>query len=380
MFRNRITWQLGLITLLLIVLGYIFSRVFTYLIISLVIATILGPLVNTLTRMSYVGIKIPRAAAVLLSFGILILVLSSIIIVFVPLVSDQLRLLSTLNYEEILFNLQEPIGSVEDFLLRNNLTDSPPGFIMDSLKDNIFKRIYGFEFTELLTQITQLTVDVVIGLLAILFISFFFLYEKGLVKRSIIRLIPNAYFELSITALYQIEQLLSNYLIGLLIEIFAIFGLISLGLTLIGIEYAVTIALFAAVAHVIPYFGAAIGIIFGIVVGLSTTFPELEFQGYAILALKIFLVHWGSLMIDNILIQPLVFGRSVHAHPLEIFIIIFVGAAVSGASGMILAIPAYTILRVTITQLYLGYRQYNIFSGNRSVNRVPLGGGLSGEQ
>ena len=64
---------------------------------------------------------------------------------------------------------------------------------------------------------------------------------------------------------------------------------------------------------------------------------------------------------DNIVLQPVIFSKSVKAHPLEIFVIIFAGASLAGVVGMIAAIPAYTVLRVIFVELYKGYKQYKIF-------------------
>ena len=61
------------------------------------------------------------------------------------------------------------------------------------------------------------------------------------------------------------------------------------------------------------------------------------------------------------ILQPFIFSKSVKAHPLEIFVIIFVGAKIAGVLGMIFAIPVYTIFRVSIKEFYKGYREYRIF-------------------
>jgi predicted PurR-regulated permease PerM len=61
------------------------------------------------------------------------------------------------------------------------------------------------------------------------------------------------------------------------------------------------------------------------------------------------------------LIQPLIFSKSVKAHPLEIFVVIFAGAKLAGVVGMIFAIPVYTIFRVSIIEFYKGYKSYRIF-------------------
>jgi predicted PurR-regulated permease PerM len=66
-------------------------------------------------------------------------------------------------------------------------------------------------------------------------------------------------------------------------------------------------------------------------------------------------------LIDNIFLQPMIFSKSVKVHPLEIFVIIFAGAKIAGISGMIFAIPVYTIFRVAVLEFYHGYKSYRIF-------------------
>ena len=60
----------------------------------------------------------------------------------------------------------------------------------------------------------------------------------------------------------------------------------------------------------------------------------------------------------------MIFSRSVKAHPLEIFVVIFAGASIAQIPGMIMAIPAYTVLRVSVKEFYTGYKQYKIFRLN----------------
>jgi predicted PurR-regulated permease PerM len=66
-------------------------------------------------------------------------------------------------------------------------------------------------------------------------------------------------------------------------------------------------------------------------------------------------------VVDNIFLQPMIFSKSVKAHPLEIFIVIFAGATLAGIPGMIAAIPGYTVIRVSVMEIYRGYKSYHIF-------------------
>jgi predicted PurR-regulated permease PerM len=204
------------------------------------------------------------------------------------------------------------------------------------------------------------TSSLFIGLLAIAFISFFLLLENGLLRRNLMNLIPNPYFELSVATFTKVEKLLSNYLSGLLIQMLTIFSFASLGLSLLGVEYSLTIALFAAVANLIPYAGPILGASFGIIVGISTGNFETNIE-LNYLIFKILSVFAIVQVIDNILVQPLIFSKSVKAHPLEIFVVIFVGAKIGGIVGMIFAIPVYTIFRVSVIEFFNGYKSYRIF-------------------
>ena len=174
-------------------------------------------------------------------------------------------------------------------------------------------------------------------------------------------MIPNKYFEVSIAALNKIEKLLTNYLLGLSIQVFVIFSLASIGLTLMGVRYSLTIALFAALANLIPYAGPLLGSVFGIIVGLSTSSDLVTTNDYVFLIVKIVSVFSIIQLTDNIVLQPVIFSKSVKVHPLEIFVIIFAGASLAGIPGMIAAIPTYTIIRVSVVELRRGYKQYSIF-------------------
>ena len=104
-----------------------------------------------------------------------------------------------------------------------------------------------------------------------------------------------------------------------------------------------------------------LGASFGIIVALSISGDAFMSTESIFLVLKILAVFAVVQTTDNIVLQPLIFSKSVKAHPLEIFVIIFAGANIAGIPGMIAAIPAYTILRVSIMEIMGGLRKYQIF-------------------
>lgn len=299
--------------------------------------------------------------AVFLSFAVLLLVLSFFILLFVPLVAEQIEVLSNINYDNLFRTLLVPFQNVESFLIDHNLTQETPGFIVKNIEYSLLNLFTGLDITSILNNIISFTGNFFIALLAVVFITFVLLYEKDFLQNKIIALIPNQYFEISIAAVHKIERLFSNYLLGLLFQMFAIFSIAALGLTFMGINYAPTIAVFAAFANLIPYAGPLLGAIFGMVVSLSTSTILLDSNDYILILVKVASVFAVVQLIDNMILQPLIFSKSVKAHPLEIFVVIFAGATLAQIPGMIAAIPVYTVLRVTILELYDAYKQYHIF-------------------
>jgi predicted PurR-regulated permease PerM len=340
--------------------GWYFSNVTIYLVISLIFAALLRPLTNKLNDFHLLGQHVPRWLAIIVSYSAIVLLLVLLGMLYFPLINNQILILSELDLNGLYGEIQEPVSRMERFLLRYQLLENKPGSLFEELKSSILAIIKSFDFGGFISGLIDFTTSLLIGTMAIAFITFFLLLENGLLRRNLLQLIPNAYFELSVATFTKVEKLLSNYLFGLTIQMLAIFSLASLGLSLVGVEYALTIALFAAVANLIPYAGPILGTVFGIVVGVSTgTFSSDSEYTYSFL--KILSVFAFVQLTDNVVLQPMIFSKSVKAHPLEIFVVIFAGAKIAGIVGMIFAIPVYTIFRVSVMEFYKGYKSYRIF-------------------
>ncbi|AGA78772.1 AI-2E family transporter [Echinicola vietnamensis] len=347
-------------TIFLLLLGWYFSNIAFYLIISLVIAAALRPMTNRINSVHVFGHHIPRWMAILCSFATIGMVLFLITLLFIPLIIDQIEIIQNVDIEFLYEQIQRPINKVEGFLIKFNLVSNNPGNLFEQVKETILASVREINFQGFINGLINTTSSLLITILAVVFISFFLLLENGLLRRNIINLVPNEYFELSVATFHKVERLLSNYLVGLLIQMSAIFTIASTGLAIVGVDYALTIGVFAAVANLIPYAGPLLGATFGVIVGLITG-DFIGTEEMPLFILKILSVFSVVQLTDNLFLQPLIFSKSVKAHPLEIFVIIFAGAKVGGVIGMVLAIPVYTIFRVSVQEFYKGYKEYRIF-------------------
>ena len=343
-----------------LLVGWYFSAISLYLVISLILAALLRPLTNKINEIHIIGHHIPRGIAILASYAAVVSFVFLLGLLFFPLINRQVILLSQLDLEGIYGQLAEPLAKLERFLMKYQLIENKQGILLEELRFSVKETLKKFDISGFISGVISVTTSLLVGILAVSFITFFLLFENGLLRRNLLNLIPNAYFELSVATFTKVEKLLSNYLFGLLLQVLAIFLLAASGLTLAGVDYALTIALFAAIANLIPYAGPILGAAFGMIVGLSTGDFTTD-ADYSYLLFKIISVFAAVQLTDNVLLQPMIFSKSVKAHPLEIFVVIFAGAKIAGIGGMIFAIPVYTIFRVAVMEFYSGYKSFRIF-------------------
>lgn len=357
----RIILAILVLILSLALIFWFFSNIVLYVLISLVISSVIKPVTDYIDNINIFGFRVPRIVAVFVSFIILATIPLVFILMFVPLILDQIQVLQGMDYFSLLENIQKPISSIEDFIINQLDYDRRKGFILEDTQNYLVKFIEDLQIGSILSYLLNFTGTILIYLLAVSFITFFLLYEKGIIRRTILSLVPNAYFEVVITTMYKIEKRLSSYLAGLLIQVTIMFAIIAIGLSIVGTKYALTIAAIAAVLNLIPYLGPVLGFLFAIFVIFSTKTIDGHWLEYTIIAVKTIPVFAIAQLTDNLFLQPFIFSKSVKAHPLEIFLAIFAGANLAGGLGMIMAIPTYTVIRVAFVELKNSYWQYQIF-------------------
>ena len=131
-------------------------------------------------------------------------------------------------------------------------------------------------------------------------------------------------------------------------SVYILFIIYTIVLLIFGIENAVVIAFLCALLNLIPYVGPLVGGVIMLFLSMSSNLGE-DFQT-VILPTTIYVMigYLIAQLIDNFLSQPLIFSNSVKSHPLEIFLIIMIGGILFGVTGMIVAVPTYTAIKVIL--------------------------------
>jgi predicted PurR-regulated permease PerM len=320
-----------------------------YILIAAILALIGKPLVDVLSGDKYKKVNLNRGASAAITLLLMVTILGGVLSVFIPSLLAELEVLSTIDVEALFEEVE--LGIIN---LRESITGQE--MEVESSKDLIkgtVERIFNFEnisntFESLLSGLGNL----MFALFSILFMTFFFMREVHLFRNIILALVPDNYEAKVLRIAPRMKNTLSRYFIGLLMQVTIVTSLVSIGLSAIGFENTIVIGFFAGLLNLIPYIGPIIGMAFGLILGLSQSIAGEFSASYPTLALLIICVFAGIQMIDNFLLQPIIFSNSINAHPLEIFIVISVAATISGISGMIVAVPVYSVLRLVAAEFF----------------------------
>lgn len=332
-------------------MAWYFHTIIAYILVAGVISLIGEPVIRLLLKVDFKGKHLSRAAAASLTIFGLLAFFGGIVSAFIPMVAHEARKLSNVNINEVLASIQGPIESAQNYINQFKLTEEPI-IIENELKTFLTDVFDLSDVGSSLQYVAGLTGDIFIAFFAITFITFFFLKDQGLFKGMIMTLVPSGYEERIGKVLSKSKELLTRYFIGIIVQIAIVMFVISIGLTIVGIDNAILIGFLAGLFNVIPYIGPMIGAALGIIIGLSTNGAGLDMTGLLILTGKMGIVFAVMQTLDNIVLQPLIYSQSVKAHPLEIFLVILMAGNVAGIAGMILAIPAYSIGRVFVGEFF----------------------------
>jgi predicted PurR-regulated permease PerM len=271
----------------------------------------------------------------------------------VPLLVKEFETFSAIDFSKIFDSLKDPLSRFFSFFSRKPIMITDNTFI-DLISEQLNEKFSFSSLSNIVNFIANTVGEFFIGFFSVSFITFFFLREEKMFREWILLMVPTD-MEVKVgKILSTISRLLQRYFVGITLEILMVGVLYTLGLVIIGIEFnhAVIIGLFSALFNIIPYVGPWIGVTVGLLIGLalnvdmnfmSHTLPILGWMALVFLVVKV---------MDDVLFQPLIYSSSVKAHPLEIFLVILAAGSIAGITGMVLAIPVYTILRVIAKEFF----------------------------
>ncbi len=187
-----------------------------------------------------------------------------------------------------------------------------------------------------------------LNLLILPLLTYFPLVEGPRWMDGLIRLCPHRHVEKVVSLVYQIDGVLGSYLRGLMLDCFCFAAVTWLALTMLGLDYAMELAILAGMVNVIPYLGP-----FSVAV-LSSGIGYMQFHDISVVY-KILLTIMAIKFIDDWILQPLIMRHAVELHPLIGLFLIAAGSQLFGFFGLVFAVPFAAAVQAGIRVFYDWY-------------------------
>ncbi len=347
-----------IILLFLALMGFLcwyFSSIVIYMLIALALTVAGRPIVNLLCKIRIKKISFPRPLAAIIAMVIIFGLFFGFFAILTPLISQEIKNLTSIDPQVITNGYYRFLSKFEDIASNQGIdvtaTEMSEGLVLQL--QALVKRL---DFGNILGNLVGIIASVFVAVFAILFLTFFSLTDDGIFMKTARKFIPSKWRPNFSNIVDATSKQVGRYFGGVLIEM-CIIGLINgVACTLLGVPDAALIGVLSGLLNVIPYLGPLISVCLNILISCTSMIP-MSPAGIDVLynIIKVVAIFGSAQLIDNFVLQPVIYGKSVKAHPIEIFIVIMAASQIGGVLGMIFAVPVYTLLRIVFKEFFGQY-------------------------
>ncbi|MFA6106378.1 MAG: AI-2E family transporter [Patescibacteria group bacterium] len=312
----------------LIYIMFLIRDILVVFFVSLVFAAAIGPLVDWMQKR-----KIPRTLGVIFIYLALLILFGSIIYLMIPPISEQVRDLSE-NFPDYInkiikgysfFSVQEG-GTLES--IKGALDAVRSG--LETNAGNVFSTVtgvFGSIFSFFLTLV----------------VTFYMAVEDNAMKKIVRSIIPFKHQPYALDLVGRMQKKIGLWLRGQLVLCFAVGLLVYIGLKILGIKYALVLALIAGITEFIPYLGPIMGAIPAVLIAFSVS---------PMLALVTAVFYYLVQFTENNVLVPKIMQKAVGLNPIVSIAVLLIGFQLAGIAGAILSIPVATAASVFIQDIF----------------------------
>lgn len=356
MIQNTLKYLIiAFATLAVISLLWFFETIVMYVLFSVIFSLIGQPFVKMFRKIRVGNYTVPSSVSALGALLCLVLIFALLISLFIPLAISEARIISSVNTWEVMDYLKAPLNDVGQFL-NQFIPEKDARTFQENIQNRLISVLSFSRISDFINAFLYMLGDIAVAVFSISFITFFFLKDEHMFYNIVIAATPSRHEEAVKNIMAESRRLLTRYFVGICIEVILIVFLVAVGLSVLGVKNALIIAVLSGVLNIIPYVGPIIGLGIGLVIGIST---NIDFNvPYEIMPLvyKIMGVFLTVQLLDGLFLAPLIYSNSVKAHPLEIFIVLLAAGNIGGVGAMIVAIPAYTLIRIIARQFFNNFK------------------------
>jgi predicted PurR-regulated permease PerM len=343
-------WLILVVTITVGFLVYLLAPVLTPFLVAALLSYLGDPLVD---RMESRGL--PRTAAVVVVFVLLLAVLGLVLLLLVPAVGQQIEVLAS-KLPAYLEWVQQNVGPWlqktfgVDALLLDSTTLKSAVQEHWSQFGGIAKNIMAW-----LSQSGMALVALLANLVLIPVVTFYLLRDWDILIKKIHALLPRKWEPTAVKLAKESDEVLGAFLRGQVLVMMALAFVYSLGLWWVGLELALIIGLVAGLVSFVPYLGFIIGILFASVAAMM----QFHEPSYLLLVAAVFGVGQA---LEGMLLTPMLVGDKIGLHPVAVIFAVMAGGTLFGFVGVLLALPVAAIVMVLLRHVQQVYRQSDLYS------------------
>ena len=351
---------------LIILFGWLLYRlapVITPFAISAGLAYLGDPLVDRLERLKFIRWPISRTVSVVLVFLLMIAVFGLVLLIIIPLLVEQVR------------HLVEKVPQITEWLFSEalpwiQLQLEPSSIDTDNLiaAARDYWKEAGTAALSVLGSVSrggQAAINWLMNLVLIPVVTFYLLRDWDRLVEGIQQLLPPALEPTVSRVMSEINEVLGAFIRGQLLVMVALGVIYALGLWAIGLDLAFIIGMGAGLLSIVPYLGAALGVVAAVIAAL--------FQFGDLLHVLLVLVVFGvGQSLESMFLTPKLVGDRIGLHPVTVIFAVLAGGQLFGFLGILLALPAAAALNVLVRYLHQRYRSSELYT-RESAGAVPVG-------
>ncbi|MCE4051220.1 AI-2E family transporter [Bacillus sp. Au-Bac7] len=315
----------------------LFSTLFFPIIITGFLYFLLNPIVNFLQKY-----KVPKTLAIIIIYvvviGLIILAIGSVI----PMISKQItELFSNIpNYADQAIRFFNDLNDTKQYKWLLNQEYVTMSDITAKLND--FAQTIPSSITNSISTIISTMTNITVTIVTVPFLLFYSFKDGNKFPAALSRFFPASYRKEATKILKDTGETLAAYIQGQVMVALFVGTLALIGYWIIGLDYALVMALIVAVTNIIPYVGPLIGGAPAVIIALFTSPTQ---------ALLVIIVITIAQQIEGNILSPLILGKRLDTHPATIIVLLLVAGNLAGILGMILAVPTYAVAKTIVLNI-----------------------------
>ncbi|RAR41919.1 AI-2E family transporter [Paenibacillus sp. MDMC362] len=323
-------------------------------ILSGILYYLLNPLVDVMEKW-----KIKRGWSILILYLVIAGILTIVVLAVIPVLRNQIMGLID-NFPTYSEKVRQQFEDLTGSELYNQIQETM----------NINSQEWWTTVTQKATELLNHTwskvggflgafTEVVLSIVTVPFVLFYMLKDGKKLPLKILSFLPTKSRSGILHVLQDINHQISSFIRGQIIVSFCIGILLYIGYMIIGLDYALILAIIASFTSVVPYLGPAIAITPALIVALVTS---------PVMLLKMVAVWTIVQLIEGKFISPQIMGKTLKIHPITIIFVILTAGNLFGVVGILLAVPGYAVLKVCVSHIFEWFKDTSGLYDPRNSN------------